>query len=193
MFRATNETAIRSISSPQIGQRRPTDFSRRIFVPSPSRSFSVLPMLTVRPFTYSSTRSLCSILYSMTFLLAPVPTSLPRYKLASQQCLDRTTSPMLCPQQTIFTTAIGRLELSSLALAIHRSLTGQTFIVRQIHVYLSAEVRLLSPICPVAVARATLCPLHSTRAHKANEHQLPGSILQPAVNQVCFLHTFWKY
>jgi len=177
MFRATNETAIRSISSPQIGQRRPTDF---ILVPSPSCSFSVLVMLTIRSFTYSSTRTLCSILCSMPLLLAPVPTSLRRYKLASQQCLDRTMPPMLYPQQTIFTTAIGRLELSSLAPAPHRSLTRQTFIVRHIHVHLGAEVRLLSPTCPVAVARATLCPLHSTRAHKANEHQLPESILQPA-------------
>jgi len=55
--------------------------------------------------------------------------------------------------------AIGRLELSSLAPAPHRSLTRQTFIVRHIHVHLIAEVRLLSQTYPVAVARATLCPL----------------------------------
>ena len=172
MFRATNENGIRSISSPQIGKRRPTDVSRRIFVPSPSCSFSVLLILTVRSFTYSSTRSLCSILCSMPRLPAPVPTSLRRYKLVSQQCLDRTMPPMLYPQQTISTTAIGRLGLSSLGPAPHRSLTRQTFIVRHIHVHLSAEVRLLSQACPVAVAvaRATLCPLHSTRAHKADEH-----------------------
>ena len=116
----------------------------------------------------------------MPLLLVPVPTSLRRYKLVSKQCLDRTMLPMLYPQQTIFTTAIGHLELSSLTPGPHRLLTRQTFIVRHIHVHLSAEARLLSLTCPVAVARATLCPLHSTRAHKANEYQLPESILQPA-------------
>jgi len=146
MLRPTNETAIRSISSPQIGQRRPTGFSRRILVPSPSCSFCVLLMLIVRSFTHSSTRTLCSILCSMPLLLTPVSTSLRRYKLVSQQCPDRTMPPMPYPQQTIFTTAIGRLKLSSLAPASHRSLTRQTFIVRHIHAHLSAEVCLLSPL-----------------------------------------------
>jgi len=123
-------------------------------------------MLTARSFTYSSTRSLCSILCSMPLLLVPVPTSLRRYKLVSQQCLDRTMPPMLYPQQTIFTTAIGHLELSSLAPAPHRLLTRQTFIVRHIHGHLSAEVRLLSPTCPVAVAVARApCVLFTQLVH----------------------------
>ena len=63
--------------------------SRRIFVPSPSCPLAVLLVLTARFFTYSSTRSLCSILYSMWLLLAPVPASLRLYKLASHQSPPR--------------------------------------------------------------------------------------------------------
>jgi len=174
MFRATNGTAIRPISSPQIGQRRPTDFSRRIFVPSPSCSFSVLLMPTTHSFTYSSTRSLCSILCSMLLLLAPVPTSLRCYKLASQQCLDRTMPPMLYPRQTIFTRAIGRLELSSLAPAPHRLLTRQTVIVRHIHVHHSAEGLLLSPACPVAVAVLFTQLAHTRRMNTSYQSRFPS-------------------
>ena len=98
--------------------------------------------------------------------------------------------PILYPRKTVFTTVllISRPESSSLAPVRHHSPTRQTFI----GTYLSAEVHLLSQTCPiaVAVARATLCPLHSTCAHKANERQLPDLILQPAVNQVCFVHIF---
>ena len=55
------------------GEEGPPSFSWRIFVPSPSWSFSVLLMLTVLFFAYSSTRSLSPILYSMSFLLASLP------------------------------------------------------------------------------------------------------------------------
>ena len=137
-------------------QRR---FSRCIFVPSPSCPLAGLLVLTARFFTYSPTWPLCSILYSMWLLLAPVPASLRPYKFARHQRVLRvlpcTASRRQYPQQATLATmlSVSRFGWPSLEPAPHR----RSHISRS---FPGIFMGLLSRTRPVTVsaAVASLCP-----------------------------------
>ena len=136
----------------QIGRRRkPTNFSKRIFAHSPSRSFSVLLVLITRFLICRSNHSAPPILYPMAPRFSP---GLPPYDPANPQsnseslvsCLARTANTVSLATDIDHDLPYG---LSSLAPTPHRRLAPQTFIAR-----VSMFVWLLFRTRPVALAVA---------------------------------------
>ncbi len=177
------DSQLRQPLSTQIGRRRrPTNFFRRIFVTRPSRSFSVLLVLTAHFITYRSGHSISHpVLHTAPRCpRAGLPTTLsPRKPAESPLCPTLRRTANTVSLQTALTTvlSIDRLGLSPLAphLVVARNLSP--------HVRCTCFFRLALWPC-------------RTRAN-THEHQLPVSIRQLAVTSgVCHQpsrgrHTFF--
>ncbi len=126
--------------SPQIGRRRgPTNFSRHVFVPRPSRSFAVLLVLTAHVFTYRSSHSPTPIQYFIPLLVISIPASLRLFKHTSQQrvlcVLSHTTANTVSSENDIDHGAVDQPS-GVVAARTHTSLSlaHQSFIAWRIHV-----------------------------------------------------------
>jgi len=159
-------------------------FSRPILVLSLSCSSSVLLVFSARSFTYSSTRSPPSIPYSMSLLLALCR---PPYDRTSLQANSESSTPCLAPCHEYC--ILNNLPWCCRSAVPH---TRPSSLARQrpygcplcAKVCLASRARHVA--LAVAVAKATLCPLHPTLRTLGHEHPLPESILRSAVKSSVF-------